>query len=130
MKYTIALYYGDQSGDGHGMYETDYFYSNYRTKDIAKAISAVEETYGLVVRNICSEYGQNYLTEEEYHIITNKMKLNLESYGEEDDGKFYVDDFPGLIIELAKHVLTDLEVEYMQITKDFYNIGGYGMFEN
>ena len=87
MKYTIALSYGDQSGDGHGIYETDYFYSNYRTKDIAKAISAVEKTYGLVVRNICSEYGQNYLTEEEYHIITNKMKLNLDSYGEEDDGK-------------------------------------------
>ena len=130
MKYTIALIYGDPSCDGHGMHETDYYYSNYKTKDIAQALAKVEEQYDISVRDLCSDYGQSMLTEKEYNTLVNVMKLDISHCGEEDEGEFYVYDFPGLILTIAKHILTDLEYESMEPTNDFYDIGGYGMFEN
>lgn len=130
MKYTIALIYGDPSCDGHGMHETNYYYSNYKTKDIDQALTKVNEQYDISVKDLCSDYGQNTLTEKEHDTLVNVMKLDISRCGEDDEGEFYVYDFPVLILTIAKHILTDLEYEPMEPTKDFYDIGGYGMFEN
>ena len=130
MKHTIALIYGDPSCDGHGMHKTAYYYCNYKTKDIAQALTKVKEQYDISVRDLCSNYGQNTLTEKEYDTLVNVMKLDLSHCGEDDEGEFYIYDFPELILTIAKHILTDLEYESMKPTNDVYAIGGYGMFEN
>ena len=126
MNYTIGLTYGDPSCDGHGMSETDYYKSNYKTKDIKKAVSKTSQDVGIDFEYICAEYGESYLNEDTYSKLA--TILPVDSYVEEEG--YNVHDFTGLYLAFAKVSLPDLETEFIQITTDTIGIGGYGLFEN
>ena len=130
MRYTLALTYGDPSRDGHGMSETDYYISNYSSSDVQKAMTKAEKAYNFNFDAVCSEYGERTLTEEQYGIFANNMKIDLDKLGEEDEDEFLIYDFPGLYLAVVKTQLQDLKVEAKVITKESINIGGYGLFEN
>ena len=130
MRYTLALTYGDPSRDGHGMSETDYFTSNYSSSDIQKAIIKAQKAYNFNFNDVCSEYGKRTLTEEQYDIFANKLKIDLDKLGEEDEDEFLIYDFPGLYLAVVKTQLQDLQVEAKVIPKERIYIGGYGLFEN
>ena len=129
MKYTLALTYGDPSRDGHGMSETDYFTSNYSSSDVQTAMVKAQKAYNFNFNDVCSEYGKRTLTEEQYDIFANKLKINLEALGEEDEDEFIIYDLPGLYLAIVKTQLQDLQVKEKVITNESINIGGYGMFE-
>ena len=130
MKHTLALTYGDPSRDGHGMSETDYFTSNYSSSDVQKAMVKAQKAYNFNFNDVCSEYGKRTLTEEQYDIFANKLKIDLDKLGEEDEDEFLIYDFPGLYLAVVKTQLQDLQVEAKVITKERIYIGGYGLFEN
>ena len=129
MKYALALTYGDPSRDGHGMSETDYFTSNYSSSDVQKAMVKAQKAYNFNFNDVCSEYGNRTLTKEQYDIFANKLKINLEALGEEDEDEFIIYDLPGLYLAIVKTQLQDLQVKEKVITNESINIGGYGMFE-
>ena len=129
MKYTLALIYGDPSRDGHGMSETDYFASNYSSSDVQKAMAKAQKDYNFNFNDVCSEYGKRTLTEEQYDIFANSMKIDLDKLGEEDEDEFIIYDFPGLYLAIVKTQLQDLQVKEKVVTSESINIGGYGMFE-
>ena len=129
MKYTLALTYGDPSRDGHGMSETDYYKSNYSSSDVQKAMGKAEKAYNFRFNDVCSDYGKCTLTEEQYDIFANKMKIDLDHFGEEDEDEFRIYDFPGLYLAVIKTQLQDLQVKEKVITNEEIDIGGYGMFE-
>ena len=129
MKYTIALTYGDPSRDGHGMSETDYYISNYSSSDIQKAMTKAQKAYNFNFNDVCSEYGKRTLTEEQYDIFANKLKIDLDALGEEDEDEFIIYDLPRLYLAVVKTQLQDLQAEVKVVTNESINIGGYGMFE-
>ena len=131
MQYIIELIYGDTTGDGHGMHDSDFYRSNYKTKDIAKAVASSEIEYNLFFdKDICAEYGECTINSDIYDRFF-AMGIDIASYIEDwgDDG-YFVHSFTGLYLAFAKLSLPDLQTEYMTITDDSIDIGGYGLFEN
>ena len=131
MKYIIELIYGDPSCDGHGMSASDFYRSNYKTKNIAKAVATSEVKHNLFFdKDICAEYGESTINSDIYDQFF-AMGIDIASYTEDwGDGEYHVHDFTGLYLAFAKLSLPDLQTEFMEITADSLDIGGYGMFEN
>ena len=131
MQYIIKLTYGDPSCAGHGMHDSDYYRSNYKTKDIAKAVAASEAKYNLFFDNdICAEYGESTINSDIYDQFF-AMGIDIASYTEDwGNGVYHVHDFTGLYLAFAKLSLPDLQTEFMAVTDDSIDIGGYGLFQN
>lgn len=127
-KYKIGLQYGDPSHDGHGMYETDYYWSNYNIHEIQKAFDKIDNEHSINFDNtVCAEYGECTLSEDHKDLFTS-IGLNIDKYIEED-GR-YVHDFTGLYLAIAKLGLPDLHTEFIKEDAETISIGGYGLFEN
>lgn len=129
MKYIIELVYGDPSGGGHGMYDSDFYRSNYKTKDIAEAVASSEIEYNLFFdKDICAKYGESAINSDIYDRFF-AMGIDIASYVEDwGDGDYFVHSFTGLYLAFAKLSLPDLQTEYMAITDDSIEIGGCGLF--
>ena len=131
MQHIIKLTYGDPYCAGHGMHDSDYYRSNYKTKDIAKAVASSEVKYNLFFeKDICAEYGESTINSDIYDQFF-AMGLDIASYTEDwEDGVYHVHDFTGLYLAFAKLSLPDLQTEFMAVTDDSIDIGGYGLFQN
>lgn len=127
-KYKIGLQYGDPSCAGHGMYETDYYWSNYNIHEIQKAFDKIDSENSINFENtVCAEYGECTLSEDHKDLFTS-IGLNIDKYIEEN-GR-YVHGFTGLYLAIAKLGLPDLQTEFIRENAQTISIGGYGLFEN
>jgi hypothetical protein len=121
----IALNYGDPSGDGHGKSATDYYKSNYPTRDIDNAVTKSCEVTGVDFSRICEDYGEDKMHEDTYDTLSKFILID----NFVDNDKF-VHNYTGLYLAFAKISLPDLVTEFYPITNDELDIGGYGLFEN
>ena len=126
--FTLRLTYGDPSADGHGMSATDIYLTNYPRSKVKTAVTATERLTGVRFDNLCCDYGESALTEEQVEAL--KPHLDVEAYIEDDDDYRYVHDFTGLYLAFAKVSLPDLTTDYQEPSGEEIDIGGYGMFEN
>lgn len=131
MRYIIELIYGDPSSDGHGMSASDSYKSNYKTQDIEKAVAQIEKANNFTfTEDICAEYGECTIDKDRYNQFVS-MGIDIGDYVEDyGDDTYYVHNFTGLYLAIAKLALPDLQTEFTKVTTDSLAIGGYGMFEN
>ena len=130
LKYKISLVYGDPSCDGHGMYETDYYYSSHSGPAIEAAILQSQKDHNWDWDCICQDYGQCSLTDDQYALFQ-KIGVDINSYVEHDDEEEYynnyVHDFTGLYLAVARTIIPDLTTEPIKDDSYGIDIGGYGM---
>lgn len=126
MKHTIHLTYGDPSGDGHGISETETYNSNYKATEIRTAYIKAKAETGFDFDLVASGYEECCLSLPQYNTLAEL--LNVDPYVEHDEDWIQIHDFTGLYLAFVKTQLPDLEVEFQPTNwVDHFDIGGYGM---
>lgn len=125
LQYKISLTYGDPSCDGHGMYETDYYYSSHSGPAIEAAIIQSQKDHNWRWDTICRKYEDCFLTEDQNRLFMD-LGINVGAYVCYDSD-YYVHDFTGLYLAVAKTIIPDLTTEFTEDDSYGIDIGGYGM---
>lgn len=123
---------GDESNDGHGMWDTVYFESNFNRSDLNSALSHAGSSLAEPIRDLFRKYEDNK--------IPKPLVEELQSHGwelpeecEEYDGKYHVHGPEGLVrfyLSVIKTFTANLEYRIVSDDTQEFSLpsSGYGLY--
>lgn len=139
--YQIQLTIGDWSGDGHEKYEVFRVNSNFPVERIREAHFHMEETTGINIEEICSDYGEKEIDRETLNKLKS-MGFHFENASGMGEAYISVPEMAKLWVFLLQKVDPELQMEIVSDDDipqlQFYGFDeqgrhissvGYGLFE-
>ena len=124
--YQFRLTIGDWSGDGHGKSEDFVVSSNAPVEKVREAHYKIEDTTGVDIENICSDYGEDEIDEETVEVLKD-MGFQFRNSTGMGDGIVNVTEMAQLWIFLLQKADPTLELELVQ--DDIPRLQFYGFDE-
>lgn len=122
LRYNIVYRLGDVYGDGHGGYEIMHLVANYPAEEIDKAYKKFVLKTGLdFTRDVCSEYEERYISEENLAILKEAGVVDddyIKDYliWDDDDPTYYLD--LDTFIEIFEKIIRTELPDFKTVTRD------------
>jgi hypothetical protein len=92
--YKIKFTLGDWSGDGHSIRETFIVNSNMTVQNVREIHFKSEEVLGFDIGDICSEYGESWISKDFYYELQELLDLKVnedldDEYWSDTQGRYY-----------------------------------------
>lgn len=125
--YRFKMSIGDWSDDGHGKCENYIVESNFPVERVREAHFAMEGRTGISIENLCNEYAQDCIGEDDVELL---KELGYEFAGEsyEDDDGIHYYMTPEEMAHLWVFLLmkSDSELQLKIVDEDYPTLHFYG----